>query len=90
MKTTNNTTTLKPQSRLNDGLGDNFDPMSHDELHDKGPWVASEKGRTIASDDFTHDVYLLVVGDFFSDEQRKAYADNLAKKLNAPNVKVRG
>ena len=52
----------------------------------KGPWLASDDGREIASDDFTHDVVLRVTGDFESDELRKAYADNLAAKLNAHNV----
>jgi len=35
------------------------------------------------SDDFTHDVILRITGDFYSADQRKAYAENLAKKLNA-------
>ena len=57
-----------------------------DGLHDKGPWTVSDDGRAIESDDFTHDVILRVAGDFFSDEQRKAYAENLAAKLNAPRM----
>lgn len=64
-----------------------FEPMAHNELHDKGPWTVSEDGSAIESDDFTHDVILRVTGDFYSDEQRKEYADNLAAKLNVPNVK---
>lgn len=67
-------------------LGADYAPMADDELHDKGPWVVSNDGREIASDDFTHDVILRVTGDFWSDEQRKAYAENLAAKLNVPNV----
>lgn len=57
--------------------------MTERELHDKGPWTVSVDGRSIESDDFTHDVILRVTGDFYCDEQRKAYADNLAAKLNA-------
>lgn len=64
-------------------LGNGFDPMTHEELHDKGMWVVSDNGVSISSDDFTHDVILRVTGDFFSDEQRKAYSENLAAKLNA-------
>jgi hypothetical protein len=66
------------------------DYMSHDELHDKGPWTVDADGKSIQSDDFTHDVILRVTGDFYSDAQRKAYAENLAKKLNVPNANVTG
>ena len=31
----------------------------------------------------SNDVILRVTGDFYNDAQRKAYADNLAAKLNA-------
>ena len=50
--------------------------------HDKGPWSVSSDGCTIGSDDFTHDVHLRVTGDFSDDAERKAYSENLAKKLN--------
>jgi len=63
-------------------MNEDFDPMLPKELHDKGPWVVSEDGQAIESDDFTHDVILRVTGDFYNDEQRKAYAENLAMKLN--------
>lgn len=61
------------------------DYMSPEEINDRGLWFAfaSESGCSIESDDFTHDVILRVTGDFHNDEQRKAYADNLAVKLNA-------
>jgi len=59
-----------------------FDPMADRELHDKGPWNTSRDGRGIESDDFTHDVVLRVMGDFYNDEQRVAYSKNLAEKLN--------
>lgn len=55
-------------------------------MHDKGQWTVSEDGTSIESDDLTNDVILRVTGDFCCDEQRKAYADNLAKKLNASNA----
>lgn len=61
---------------------DNYNPMTYEELHDKGPWEVSKDGSAIQSDDFTHDVILRVTGDFYSDEQRKAYSDILAMKLN--------
>ncbi len=62
-----------------------FNPMAENELHDKGPWIVESDGKSIRSDDFTHDVVLRITGDFYSDEQRKAYAENLAAKLNVPN-----
>jgi hypothetical protein len=61
-----------------------FDAYSDAELHDKGPWAASEDGRSLYSDDFTHDVVLKLSGDFFDDKQRRLYAENLVKKLNTP------
>ena len=64
-------------------MSDEYNPMAPDELHDKGPWTVSADGRGIESGDFTHDVYLRVTGDFYSVEQRKAYSDYLAAKLNA-------
>lgn len=51
--------------------------------HDKGPWTASPDGRTIQSEDFTHDVTLRVSGDFADDTQRQQYSERLAEKLNA-------
>jgi hypothetical protein len=52
--------------------------------HDQGPWESSADGKTISSNDFTHDVILRVSGDFYDDAQRKRYSDNLAVKLTAP------
>ena len=49
---------------------------------ERGPWEVSDDGRTIMSDDFTHDVMLAVSGDFGSDEDRKAYSDEIARRLN--------
>ena len=50
---------------------------------DKGPWqLSAYDGRSIESDDFTHDVTLAIHGDFESDEQRRAYAQGLADLLN--------
>ena len=51
--------------------------------HDKGPWTVSPDGSVIESDDFTHDVQIQIYGDFFDSAQKKMYADNIAKKLNA-------
>lgn len=49
---------------------------------ERGPWEASEDGSTIVSDDFTHDVILCVTGDFAGGAQRKAYANEIARRLN--------
>jgi hypothetical protein len=51
--------------------------------HDQGDWAASEDGKRIESNDFTHDVWLKVSGDFVDDAQRKKYAENIAERLNA-------
>ncbi len=49
---------------------------------ERGPWSASPDGAVLYSDDFTHDVMLTVNGDFGSYEDRKAYADEIARRLN--------
>jgi len=51
--------------------------------HDQGIWAASVDGKYIESSDFTHDVRLEVGGDFVDGAQRKKYAENIAKRLNA-------
>lgn len=48
-----------------------------------GPWEADPNGRYIQSDSFNHDVMLRVDGDFEGDEQRIAYANEMARRLNA-------
>lgn len=50
---------------------------------DQGPWHASSDGRSLHSDDFTHDVRIDVHGDFSSDTQRYGYASLLAQQLNS-------
>ena len=61
------------------------------EVVERGPWRAAKDGKSIASDDFTHDVVLAISGDFWSDEQRIAYARELARRLTAAsNAKVSG
>lgn len=57
---------------------------------DRGPWTAGRDNaaekfvcRTfVESDDFHHDVRLYINGDFSDDEQRFAYAQWLADRLN--------
>ena len=50
---------------------------------DKGPWqLSAYDGRSIESDDFTHDVTIAIHGEFESEEQRRAYAQGLADLLN--------
>ncbi len=60
---------------------------------DEGPWTvevwAQEKKApqvVLQSDDFRHDVALIVTGDFWDIEQKKAYAQLLADKLNRRDV----
>lgn len=57
-----------------------IDLMTHHP--DKGPWVVSKDCRSIQSDDFRHDVQLVVTGDFFNEDVRKKYVDHLADILN--------
>lgn len=61
-------------------------------MNDKGHWTArgmskDSSGKAtfvcIESDDFEHDVLLEVMGDFASVEDKLAYAQNLADRLNA-------
>jgi hypothetical protein len=58
---------------------------------DTGPWhveVWSARGENqldrvvLQSDDFRHDVALIITGDFWDIEQKKGYAQLLADKLN--------
>ena len=57
---------------------------------DKGPWSLTRpapyatRGWALASDDFAHDVWLTITGDFESDEQHRAYAEWLRDRLNSP------
>lgn len=59
---------------------------------DRGPWKVTvwtrKAGRVVVlqSDDFHHDVALEISGDFGRWEDRMAYAEWLANKLNAPTV----
>ncbi|WP_434715736.1 hypothetical protein [Paraburkholderia sp. A3RO-2L] len=53
---------------------------------DKGPWMVNKwSGERVVlqSDDFTHDVALVVDGDFGSHEEKLAYANALAAWMNA-------
>lgn len=66
-------------------------------LTDKGPWIAmlgARQGREgdipsalITSEDFTHDVWLYVTGDFADLEQAFEYAKGIAQRLNATTPK---
>ena len=49
---------------------------------ERGPWYVSEDGCGLSSDDFHHDASLMVEGDFANDEDRKRYADEIARRLN--------
>ena len=59
-------------------------------IEERGPWSARQDKQQpweqrvwIESDDFTHDVRLYVHGDFESSDQRFAYAQEIARRLNA-------
>lgn len=54
-------------------------------IKERGPWSANREGRHIwiESNDFTHDGRLYVNGDFESNDQRFAYAQEIARRLNA-------
>ena len=56
---------------------------------ERGPWRAGRQephpvtGIYLESDDFTHDARLYVYGDFRDDDERFAYAGEIARRLNA-------
>jgi len=53
---------------------------------DRGPWMVNTwpDGRVVLqSDDFKHDVALIINGDFGSSEDKQAYAKGLAAWMNA-------
>lgn len=54
------------------------------EIIENGPWKVNRdaRGTYVESGDFTHDVRLYVNGDFRDLEQRVAYAEEIAKRLN--------
>lgn len=57
-------------------------------VQEKGPWRAHQgaDGKVdIQSDDFHHDAALYVTGDFESKQQRYAYGEEIARRLNLQN-----
>jgi len=54
-------------------------------VQERGPWrLYTNNGKFYAaSEDFTHDVSLQVIGNFANDEQRKAYTEEICRRLNA-------
>lgn len=60
--------------------------MSTMKIVENGPFVVSGlKSSEIAiqSDDFHHDASLAISGDFESSDQKRAYANEIARRLNA-------
>lgn len=59
-------------------------------ISEKGPWVVNEwpsrdghpKKIVLQSDDFTHDVALIIDGDFGDHETKLEYAQQLASRMN--------
>lgn len=60
--------------------------MTDSTIEEKGPWSAryynDNHTAVIESDDFTHDVTMVVYGDFESPEQKLEYAQEIARRLN--------
>ena len=67
------------------------------EIVENGPWRARREDSTcsnqyeifIESEDFTHDVRLIVDGDFEGADERFAYAEEIARRLNLPAAERR-
>ena len=53
---------------------------------DLGPWrmVVGNSDVTLYSDDFTHDVAIVITGDFSDNAQRIAYATDIQHRLSSP------
>jgi hypothetical protein len=67
-----------------------YTPPAVPTIEERGPWSAGQDKQQaweqrvwIESDDFAHDVRLYVNGDFESHDQRFAYAQEIARRLNA-------
>lgn len=57
-------------------------------VQESGSWKVDEwpNGKLVLqSDDFTHDVALEISGDFESYEQKREYAEEIARRLNSTN-----
>ena len=66
------------------------------EIVENGPWKAGTDKTSageyevfVESEDFTHDVRLIVDGDFEGDEECLAYAAEIARRLNLPAAERR-
>lgn len=60
-------------------------------IQENGPWIVSDwrEGRiAIQSDDFHFDAALEVTGDFVSPEVKRAYAEEICRRLNTTNPAV--
>ena len=54
-------------------------------VKENGPWNVDDwpgGELVLQSDDFTHDVALIVTGDFETPEQKREYAEEIARRLN--------
>lgn len=49
-------------------------------------WAVGSQGRTISSSESEHDVQLMVSGDFATNGDRYTCANELARKLNTPDL----
>jgi len=61
--------------------------MMNEPISETGPWEVyapkHDKDVWLSSDDFTHDVLMLITGDFGTRERKIEYAHEIAKRLNA-------
>ena len=58
------------------------------EIRENGPWAVDvwrNGAIVLQSDDFHHDVALEISGDFGSPEIKRAYAEEVCRRLNAAN-----
>lgn len=52
----------------------------------KSRFVVTDSGRSVLDSDFHYDAMLKLDGDWPSDDERIAYANAVAKALNAANI----
>lgn len=63
------------------------------DMRENGPWTVDEwsDGKlALQSQDFHHDAALLISGDFGTPEIKRAYADEICRRLNAMNPPPNG
>lgn len=62
-------------------------------IRERGPWMVDEWSNgvlVLQSQDFHHDAALEISGDFGSPEIKRAYAEEICRRLNLTNPKDGG